>query len=1427
MSGVRSVSVVCVMAASFLWGNLVIDAWQKNQSNRAMAQLEAASSADEGDDAGLTVQQRADELAAAASAEFSKLIDGEGGTPSSGIIAAFNEPEGSPETDAAEQRVIAEASIPTPILKADADTILAAETILAADTVLAKVKDITNKKDALAVAKAEAAVRDAVETSLQIAALESPDKVLAEKTAAEMTAKTLVETVRDVAKPERWSVPVGVTPSYDETTAIRVGEMAWRVPTGVDPIYPDVVNRKLGKIAVRVSDKAVDATKHVSAKISSLASDVKKTIVKPEAWKVPDANTPVYDGQERLARSDTVWQVPTGNTPEYASLGDDKIGVPVLHHGRSDRLAVDDNANFAKDQRQLAYYNENDKSEPIEIVGKIVARLADEFEAPASAESVTFEKDDTRLSKDRVSVPVDKYAWKVPDAADPVYSLKGKSAVSADVKDPIILAEGPSLKEDVFSVSKGDVQSHDAPIEQTSETASEKSQLADQAAGKPEENMAPAKELAAVTDETAVARVKDESAVSTIARLAKNVEGDEAPIHTAGRMAALPTPAEEIEGGFEKSGSELRLSDDVPDRPADDQAAAAQRVAVWSVPDGATPEYGVVQQLERGLESVKAAAVDAGGEIAETVTALNSKVKGVVSSPEKWKVPTGVNWGEADAGETPDEDTLVADLPAEDNGAAVAALNKTLVDADSDAIEGDGKMQEVARDGSAKKDDEPEMFVSSQMAPVGEAPVTANNKSDEPVKVASRDEGDALSVVKSLKRMFDFLSEEESSDNEIVRPVEMSRADMVRFDALKTLMVDHIEYSATDAEKGEGQLIIEGRSQPDVRLSLYVDVQYIGDVQANSEGEWSLEKDIYLTRGQHLIRAEQMTDGGLMLARKAQPFAQAVAMKQPEGYEEPSVGIGLGDKALAVMRNKLKADNSQTMAFNSKAGLPSNGLMSPALQGIGGNVNDDAADGVKVAKSADAAAVVSNTPLPVLKPAELRLAESKAQHRLNDKAGVQHVAMLSKAEVARDSKSEKQVIATAAMEEAPEVAKVAEKTETKTKTKTVAETGTKTKTKADIKTVSKIETEAAPEIVSATEPEEAVGKAEDAKTADVAKAGDLASDSADKIVADDNDAKRGLAETKVAALSEAQAEARKPAADEKTVADEKAAADKKAAKDEKAAKGQSLPEKAKAPEKVAVKVADASEEIPSEPAVVEKAEDKKPEDTKPEVTESEVTRREVSEPKDTVAKADEIEVAALETDGDAGDDAKAAAAKSAEERADTGDKKIADAGPAQTTYTVKRGDTLAGIAKSLYGDAMRYKDILKLNPKLKSANLIYPKQKLKVHGDGDKVAGGEKAEPVKVAAVKAVKLPDSKNAEEKGAEKKAAAEQQEKAAAADKEAEGNKEFYVVKAGDSLWKIAQQVYGNGGRFKEIIDLNPALKKNPGLIRPKVKLRVKAA
>lgn len=50
------------------------------------------------------------------------------------------------------------------------------------------------------------------------------------------------------------------------------------------------------------------------------------------------------------------------------------------------------------------------------------------------------------------------------------------------------------------------------------------------------------------------------------------------------------------------------------------------------------------------------------------------------------------------------------------------------------------------------------------------------------------------------------------------------------------------------------------------------------------------------------------------------------------------------------------------------------------------------------------------------------------------------------------------------------------------------------------------------------------------------------------------------------------------------------------------------------------------------------------------------------------------------------------------------------------------------------------------------------------------------------------------------------------------------EFYVVKPGDSLSKIAKAVYGNAMKYPEIFEANREVVKDPNLIYPGQKLRL---
>lgn len=61
------------------------------------------------------------------------------------------------------------------------------------------------------------------------------------------------------------------------------------------------------------------------------------------------------------------------------------------------------------------------------------------------------------------------------------------------------------------------------------------------------------------------------------------------------------------------------------------------------------------------------------------------------------------------------------------------------------------------------------------------------------------------------------------------------------------------------------------------------------------------------------------------------------------------------------------------------------------------------------------------------------------------------------------------------------------------------------------------------------------------------------------------------------------------------------------------------------------------------------------------------------------------------------------------------DSRISVIAPEMSTYVVKSGDSLSKIAKELYGDPMKYKEIAAANPDLiKDPNMIHPGWELKI-----------------------------------------------------------------------------------------------------------------
>jgi LysM domain len=102
------------------------------------------------------------------------------------------------------------------------------------------------------------------------------------------------------------------------------------------------------------------------------------------------------------------------------------------------------------------------------------------------------------------------------------------------------------------------------------------------------------------------------------------------------------------------------------------------------------------------------------------------------------------------------------------------------------------------------------------------------------------------------------------------------------------LRLDAVDYN------DKGDIIFSGRAAPGTAIRLYVDNGGVGDAIVDSTGNWSFSGSDIIAAGTHTLRADQINNGGKVMARIELPFqredaAAVAALNAPPPSDTPAV----------------------------------------------------------------------------------------------------------------------------------------------------------------------------------------------------------------------------------------------------------------------------------------------------------------------------------------------------------------------------------------------------------------------------------------------------------------------------------------------------------------------------------------------------------
>ena len=125
------------------------------------------------------------------------------------------------------------------------------------------------------------------------------------------------------------------------------------------------------------------------------------------------------------------------------------------------------------------------------------------------------------------------------------------------------------------------------------------------------------------------------------------------------------------------------------------------------------------------------------------------------------------------------------------------------------------------------------------------------------------------------------------------------------------LVLESVDYDE------HGNLIISGKSDPDVQIRVYVGSKPVGDTRTDAKGHWELRPTVAIEPGQYNMRIDQLNDDGKVVARIELPFERGEPGAVLSALREGKVVIQPGNNLWNIAQSLYGSGYSYTVIYEA------------------------------------------------------------------------------------------------------------------------------------------------------------------------------------------------------------------------------------------------------------------------------------------------------------------------------------------------------------------------------------------------------------------------------------------------------------------------------------------------------------------------------